>query len=74
MVTVILLPDGREYPARVIDISRSGAAVAVEVKPPIGSPVTIGKLRSIVVRHLVEGFAVEFATLQTTASLELNLT
>src|SRR5664279_3167858 len=34
----VSLPDGREYRARVIDMSLSGAAVALDVKPPIGSP------------------------------------
>jgi len=45
----------------------------MEVKPPIGSPLLIGKLRASVVRHFDEGIAVEFATLQTATSLEQNL-
>jgi hypothetical protein len=69
----IALPDGREYRARVIDMSLSGAAFAIDVKPPIGSPLMIGKLRASVVRHFEEGVAVEFATLQTASSLEQNL-
>lgn len=67
------LPDGREYRARVIDLSLSGTAVALEVKPPIGSPVMVGKLRAVVVRHFEEGIALEFATLQTQTSLQENL-
>ena len=74
LATTVHLPDGREYPATVIDMSLSGAAIAVKVKPPIGSPVSVGKLRANIVRHLEEGFAVEFATLQTMTSLEQNLT
>jgi PilZ domain len=70
----ISLPDGREYRARVIDMSLSGAAVALDVKPPIGSPVMVGKLRASVVRHFDEGVAIEFATLQTAGTLEQNLT
>jgi hypothetical protein len=69
----IALPDGREYRARVVDMSLSGAAFAIHVKPPIGSPLMIGKLRASVVRHFEEGVAVEFATLQTASSLEQNL-
>jgi PilZ domain len=69
----IALPDGREYRARVVDMSLSGAAFAIDVKPPIGSPLMIGKLRASVVRHFEEGVAVEFATLQTASSLEQNL-
>ena len=33
----------------------------------------VGKLRAEVVRHFEEGIAVEFATLQTEASIEQNL-
>ncbi|HEY5080934.1 MAG TPA: PilZ domain-containing protein [Bauldia sp.] len=69
----IALPDGREYRARFVDMSLSGAAFAIDVKPPIGSPLMIGKLRASVVRHFEEGVAVEFATLQTASSLEQNL-
>jgi c-di-GMP-binding flagellar brake protein YcgR len=72
-LTTVSLPDGREYRARLIDISLSGAALAIEIKPPIGSPAVIGKLRARVVRHFDEGFAVEFATIQTPSSLEPNL-
>jgi hypothetical protein len=69
----VSLPDGREYRAKVTDMSLSGAALSMEVKPPIGSPLLIGKLRASVVRHSDEGIAIEFATLQTVASLEQNL-
>jgi hypothetical protein len=71
--TMVTLPDGREYQARIIDLSLSGAALSMEVEPPIGSPVMVGKLRAQVVRLFEEGVAVEFATLQTPDSLELNL-
>lgn len=70
---VVSLPDGREYRARVIDLSMSGAHVALEVRPPIGSPVMVGKLRASVVRHSDEGVAIEFAILQTRSSLQENL-
>jgi hypothetical protein len=69
----VSLPDGREYRAKVVDMSLSGSALALEVKPPIGSPLLIGKLRASVVRHFEEGVAIEFATLQTVSSLEQNL-
>jgi c-di-GMP-binding flagellar brake protein YcgR len=70
---IIALPDGREYQSRIMDVSLSGAALAVDVKPPIGSPLMVGKLRARVVRHFDEGVAIEFATQQTPASLEQNL-
>jgi len=72
-VVTLSLPDGRQYPARVIDMSLSGAAVSAEVTPPIGSPLLVGKIRGTVVRHSDEGIAIEFVTLQTASSLEQNL-
>jgi len=71
---MVSLPDGREYRAKVIDMSMSGAALGLDVRPPIGSPVKVGKLRASVVRHSDEGIAIEFVTLQTPTSLEQNLT
>jgi hypothetical protein len=73
-VATVSLPDGREYRGRVVDVSLSGLALVMDVKPPIGSPLMVGKLRARVVRHFEEGVAVEYATLQTPASLEQNLT
>jgi hypothetical protein len=56
-----------------MDMSLSGTAVAVEVKPPVGSPLLVGKIRGNVVRHFDEGVAIEFLTLQTASSLAQNL-
>ncbi len=67
------LPDGREYTCRIIDLSLSGAALAITDQPPIGSLVNVGQLRAEIVRHFEEGIAVEFATTQTEASLQQNL-
>lgn len=67
------LPDGRVYQARIIDLSLSGAALALPYKPPIGSPATLGKIRSNVVRHFEEGIAIEFTVEQTLNSINANL-
>ena len=69
----LLLPDGRQFRCRIIDLSLSGAAVTLEVRPPIGSPVNLGAIRSTVVRHFDEGIGVEFITLQTPESIEQHL-
>jgi hypothetical protein len=66
----MVLPDGRDYACRILDLSLSGAALAVEFMPPVGSPVRLGSIRSSVVRHSDEGIAIEFAVLQTPESLE----
>lgn len=60
----LLLQDGRRYPCRIIDLSLSGAAVDIDVRPAIGTQVTLGTMRGRVVRHFQEGVAVEFATIQ----------
>ena len=54
------LPDGREYPCEVVDISLSGAAVKVEVMPAVGTNLLLGKMRGRVVRYLESGIAIEF--------------
>jgi hypothetical protein len=59
---------------RLIDVSLSGAAVATDQRPPLGALVTIGKVQGRVVRHLDEGFAVEFLRLQHPDFLEESVT
>lgn len=58
--TVLRLENGREMEARLIDVSLSGAAISVDVRPPIGAPVTVGSTTGKVVRHFQGGVAVEF--------------
>jgi hypothetical protein len=60
----IKLPDGRTYACRVIDMSISGAAVAMQVRPALGTEVTLGRMRARVVRHFPEGVAVQFSDVQ----------
>ena len=69
----VALPDGRTYTCTIIDLSLSGAALAIEFKPPIGSPLRLGAIRATVLRHNEEGIAIEFAVLQTADSLEEEL-
>lgn len=60
----IRLPNGQEFPCRIIDISLSGAAVSCIRKPAIGSPIMLGQTSGRVVRHLENGFAIEFSRIQ----------
>ena len=46
----------------MIDISLSGAGLRSRLKPSIGSPVTLGRMKGRVVRHFADGFAIEFLT------------
>lgn len=60
LTTLLRLENGRELAARLIDVSMSGAALAMEQRPPIGTSVTIGSTTGQVVRHFQGGLAVEF--------------
>jgi hypothetical protein len=72
--STLVLPNGTHVSCRVIDMSLSGAAVAAEARPPIGAIVMIGRTQGRVVRHIDEGFAVEFLRLQHPDFLEENVT
>lgn len=57
------MADGREYRARIIDISLSGVAVKCDVQPPMHSKVVIGNTTGRIIRHFEGGVAIEFARL-----------
>ena len=65
--------DGRQIACRIIDLSLSGAALAAEFRPVNGSAVTLGRVQARVVRHLEEGFAIEFVHPQLPDTVEDNV-
>lgn len=65
------LDDGRNYPCRIIDLSMSGAAVEIDVRPAMGTPVRLGNMRGRVVRHFQEGVAIEFANVLSREGLQM---
>lgn len=67
--TEMTLEDGSRYSCRLMDLSLSGAAVDVEYRPPLGTPVRLGNMRGRVVRHFLEGVAIEFLSLQSRETL-----
>lgn len=67
--TEITLDDGRRYPCRIIDLSLSGAAVDIDVRPALGTPVQLGNMKGRVVRHFQEGVAIEFSSVQSKEAL-----
>jgi PilZ domain len=69
----LIMPNGVNVTCRIIDISQSGAGIATEQRPPIGTVVTLGKVQGRVVRHLEDGFAIEFTRLQHPDFLEDNV-
>ncbi|MGA2893231.1 MAG: PilZ domain-containing protein [Xanthobacteraceae bacterium] len=70
----LILPSGVNLTCRIIDVSESGAGIATDQRPPIGTLVTLGKVTGRVVRHLEDGFAIEFTRLQHPDFLEENVT
>jgi hypothetical protein len=66
----VIMSDDRAYKGRLTDLSLSGAALNLEVRPAIGTRVTIGQMAARVVRHSEEGIAVEFAAVQRRDTLE----
>lgn len=72
-ITRIVLPDNRSYDCRIIDVSLSGAALKTEVRPAIGMEISLGKMRARVVRHMEDGIAVEFASIQNQQLLERHI-
>src|SRR5271167_1024466 len=69
-IALLTLEDGTKMTCRIIDMSRSGAAIAAENRPPLKSMVLLGKVQSRVVRNLEEGFALEFVHEQVAETLE----
>src|ERR1700752_3496670 len=71
--STMVLSDGTAVLCRIIDMSLSGAAVASDQLPDVGTLITLGKTPSRVVRHIENGFAVEFTRMQHPAFLEENV-
>ncbi|MDB5654556.1 MAG: type pilus assembly PilZ [Tardiphaga sp.] len=69
-ICVLTLEDGTQMTCRIIDLSLSGAAIAAEKRPPLHSHVSLGRVQSRVVRHLEDGFALEFIHEQLAETLE----
>ncbi len=72
----LILPNATNVTCRIIDMSASGAAIAIapDLRPAVGAVVTVGKTTGRVVRHIEDGFAVEFTRLQHPDFLEENVT
>ena len=70
----LIMPNGTNVGIRIIDLSLSGAGIATPNRPEVGTHVTLGKIPGRVVRHLEEGFAMEFTRLQHPDFIEENAT
>jgi len=72
-IALLTLEDGLQMNGRIIDLSLSGAAIAAEKRPPLNAHIMLGRIPSRVVRHLEDGFALEFAHEQSPETLEDNV-
>lgn len=72
-VTRLILPDGSAQTCRLIDVSLSGAAISLQNKPAVGTPVLLGRIRARVVRHIESGVAIEFASVQDPELIDQQL-
>ena len=54
------LESGREIPARIVDVSLSGAAIACDADLPLDAALVVGRTPCKVVRQFRGGLAVEF--------------
>jgi hypothetical protein len=72
----LTLPSGLVVPCRIIDLSQSGAAISMspDIRPAVGAVVTVGKAPGRVIRHIENGFAVEFSRLQHPDFVEDSVT
>ena len=71
---LLKLEGGSEMQCRIIDLSLSGAALSGQMRPEVGSHVMLGRVAARVVRHLEEGFAIEFNHPQVLETVEDNVT
>jgi hypothetical protein len=71
--STLFFSDGTRMDCFVIDISTSGVAVSANAQPAIGTPLAVGTLVGRVVRHLDDGFAVQFVKVENSETLEQKL-
>lgn len=69
----IRLEDGRAYPCHILDLSVSGAAFEVDIRPELGTKLWLGSMQGRVVRHFDNGVSMEFTHVQPLNELEERL-
>lgn len=72
--SALTFADGTIHSCFVVDMSASGVAVSAKVQPRIGTPLAVGTCVGRVIRHLPDGFAVQFVEPQSRAELERRIT
>jgi hypothetical protein len=57
---IVTFEDGATVECQILDISLTGASIAIADRPPLGAPLTIGKMMAKVVRRHETGVGVVF--------------
>ncbi len=70
----VLLDSGETLACQVADVSISGASLNMEARPPVGTILTLGRLRARVVRHHEQGIGVQFTDIQEPGALRRHFT
>ncbi len=65
----IVLDSGQTIECDVIDVSISGASLKMEPRPPVGTGLTLGRLRGRVMRHHGHGIGIGFIDIQEPEAL-----
>ncbi|MEM9169459.1 MAG: hypothetical protein AAGC56_07365 [Pseudomonadota bacterium] len=73
--SICRLPNGGSVLVKIVNRSVDGVAVEATRKPPIGSPIHVGRQRGVILRHTLRGFVVIFDPTETgsTATPEQRL-
>jgi hypothetical protein len=70
----VVLDSGETLDCRVVDVSISGASLNMDVRPPVGTILTLGRLRARVMRHHEQGIGVRFIDIQEPEALRRHFT
>lgn len=65
---VCRLPDGTSLFAKLVDQSVEGISVDAQRKPPIGTPMNVGRMRGVILRHTPRGFVVAYVDQEEAAN------
>lgn len=68
-MSTLRLTEDEQYHCRIIDLSVSGAAIEIVIRPAIGTMVTLSNISGRVVRHFDEGIAIQFSVVQRQEAL-----
>ena len=70
----VLLDTGETVDCEVVDVSISGASLRMDMRPPIGSSLMLGRMRGRVMRHHEHGIGVQFVDIQEPEALRRHFT